>query len=196
MNSVGQVEFLRRFVDWLGRYRREQVEGALALRSGFEGWLKTEIASWLMRNSTTGCEPALLPPFDKAFKPNAESHGVGVEYRARLKQRYGKRQSKLVDLWFTLEKTDATYCELKLAFDNHNAGKQVQSWVADLKWLQELHRNEYAQRLVSVLFIEPRARKRFTKLLQSEGARHVSDGLALDPVLEVWALASTIAVPA
>lgn len=70
---------------------------------------------------------------------------VGLEYRALLK---GKdKETKLIDLWASpfrsTKKRSAKnwhFVELKVAFNNANANKQLESWRADFEFLRQLDR--------------------------------------------------------
>ncbi|MBX3269801.1 MAG: hypothetical protein KF729_06050 [Sandaracinaceae bacterium] len=94
---------------------------------GFEGWLKFEIATELERAHQ-------IQPWTRSGSGWTWGD-IGVEYRYRQVKsddRDGNEPTKLIDLWVGNE---PTYVELKNAFRNANAGKQLRSWRADFEKL-------------------------------------------------------------
>lgn len=109
---------------YLGQHDR--LDAVASHWNGFEGWLKFELATELRRRF------AVLP-----WQRNAAGkweHGqIGVEYRYRRTGRAESEQAKLIDLWLGNPRT--LYFELKVAFANGNATKQIRSWRADFEKL-------------------------------------------------------------
>lgn len=123
----------------------ERLDGVAGYWNGFEGWLKFEIATELERRYQ-------VAPWIKAGTSWTWGD-IGVEYRYR--QSPGRssdenERAKLIDIWFGHD--PSYYFELKVAFCNKNAGKQLRSWRADFEKLAiVLEGDRRAQGFASVL---------------------------------------------
>lgn len=94
--------------------------------NGFEGWLKSELASELRRRFD-------VFPWRQNAAGKWEHGQIGVEYRYARSERAESEKAKLIDLWLGNPRT--LYFELKVAFANSNATKQLRSWRADFEKL-------------------------------------------------------------
>jgi len=106
----------------------ERLDGVAGYWNGFEGWLKFEIATELERRYQ-------VAPWTKAGTSWTWGD-VGVEYRYRQspgRSSDGNEHAKLIDIW--LGHDPSYYFELKVAFYNSNAWKQLRSWRADFEKL-------------------------------------------------------------
>lgn len=103
--------------------RREVVSRIAELENGFEDWLKFEMAA-LVQGAPWNYEPWL----------DDVRGDVGVEFRATLRG----GGAKLVDVWASprYRATKWLFAELKVAFNNNNKGKQLRSWVSDMRALR------------------------------------------------------------
>lgn len=123
----------------------ERLDGVAGYWNGFEGWLKFEIATELERRYQ-------VAPWTKAGAKWTWGD-VGVEYRYRQpssRSHDGNEHAKLIDIW--LGHDPSYYFELKVAFCNSNAGKQLRSWRTDFEKLAiVLEGDGQAQGYASVL---------------------------------------------
>lgn len=123
----------------------ERLDRVAGYWNGFEGWLKFEIATAL--EVQYGVKPWVRSGASWA------RNDIGVEYRYRQgprQSRGGSGEAKLIDLW--LGHSPTHYFELKVVFQNSNAGKQLRSWRADFEKLAiVLEGDRQAQGYASVL---------------------------------------------
>ena len=105
----------------------ERISQLTEFGQGFESWLKFEMGMLL-----TGAPRRYRPWFGNT------PGDVGIEYRAALLE----GSSKLIDLWASPRAGATTwhFVELKVAFNNYNAGKQFASWRADFESLRRIDR--------------------------------------------------------
>ena len=192
---MGIDRILDGFLGYLGTTRLETLAAIAKLENGFEDWLKFELAAWLITAHN--------------YQPKANTHGVGVEYRARLDLPPGTpwrdcTQSKRIDLWVTSgsndsRDSDACYFELKVAFDNSNWTKQLGSWVSDYRALDALHCDEWGSDWASLLFVPASSTTTMSRRVRGfvehacadlapYPARRVSEGTPLERVLAVFVL--------
>jgi hypothetical protein len=131
--------WLEAFADHLAR--AEKIDGRVShiaiFENGFEDWLKFEMAALLQR------EPWKYQPWI-----DGQRGDVGVEYSAALKG----AGSKDVDVWAspTPRATRWLFAELKVVFDNSNAGKQFRSWRSDMLALLNIDGRKALQRVEAV----------------------------------------------
>ncbi len=157
-------EVLNRFVTYLEGENRETLGRVVTLQNGFEGWLKSELAAFLMH--------------EYKRVAHKERNGVGLEYTARLRGRSGDRsETKKVDVW-TSTSTEGdryAYIELKVAFPNGNWNKQTSHWESDAHALRALDPWEAGSEWASVLFVpnSDASASRIQTLRDAEGVTEV-----------------------
>lgn len=116
---------------YLGQH--ERLDSVASHWNGFEGWLKFELASELRRRFD-------VLPWQQNTAGRWEHGQIGVEYRYRRTERAESEKAKLIDLWLGNPRT--LYFELKVAFANSNATKQIRSWRADFEKLTAIFDGE------------------------------------------------------
>lgn len=124
----------------------ERLDAVASHWNGFEGWLKFELATELRRRLQ-------VVPWQRNTGGKWERGQIGVEYRHKREERGEPEKAKLIDLW--VGNPGTLYFELKVAFANGNATKQIRSWRADFEKLRVVLEGEegvdgFASVLVSV----------------------------------------------
>jgi hypothetical protein len=121
--------------------------------NSFEGWLKYELALAL-------CEEGFRP-----WTSNEDDAGqgtIGVEYKAASRNgnsRMDIQTRKQIDLWVStrtdMENSNKKWhaIELKVAFNNANAKKQVASWAEDFASLCRLRDRNIESRLAVLVAV-------------------------------------------
>lgn len=121
-------------------HKNHELTKIASLWNGFEGWLKTDLALMLMESHSR-----------VSWSERGEWGTVGVEFKARLEPSKSppfEPGRKQVDLWFCSKLTQKPltyydiFVELKIAFNNYNAKKQIQGWVHDIECLARIDRDQ------------------------------------------------------
>lgn len=108
----------------------EQKEIISTLNNGFEGWLKIEFYTWLIRENDLNYTAE-----------HYHDRDAGMEYTIALDQRFtaNDRTTKQCDLWVRNGQTiNYHYIELKAPFANTNQGKLMQSAADDFWYMSRL----------------------------------------------------------
>lgn len=114
------------------RERGEDLARISSFWNAFEGWLKWELAAALCAGKWDR-----RPWSDDSQQATWDT--VGVEYKVPLETRAAASARKQVDLWVCGTRRESWhYVELKVAFANANALKQIASWRTDLALLKEV----------------------------------------------------------